>query len=107
MSSESKDRLVSFLDRKVFDPVLKKSADDYSSDTDKQKFEEIKRATEKEKERFHKNYSSAQEVRQNFLRDLTSEPAKKIHRKEKDLNLPTLPDVKEEFLKLCDKYNVK
>lgn len=106
MSSETKDRLVSFLDRKVFDPVLKKTADDYSSDTDKQKFEEVRKATEKEKERFQ-NFSSAEEVRQNFLRELTYEPVKKIHEKEKDLNLPTLADVKEEFLKLCDRYDVK
>lgn len=107
MASKSKDRLVSFLDRKVFDPVLKKSADEYNSDTDKRKFEEVKKATEKEKERFHKNYSSAKEVRENFIRDLSSEPAKKIHQKEKDLNLPTLPDVKDEFLELCERYNVK
>lgn len=106
MSSKANKELVDFLDRKVFDPVLKRDRNYYDSESDKKKFDEVKEATEKEKERFHKNYSSAKEVRENFMRDLHSDPAKKIHRKEKDLNLPTLPDVKDEFLELCEKHNV-
>lgn len=107
MSSASKDRLVKFLDEKAFDPVLRKNKDDYSSDADKEKFEDVKRATEKEKQRFHENYSSAEEVKENFLRDLSSDPAKAIHEKEHELNLPTLPELKEEFLQLCEELNVK
>lgn len=41
-----------------------------------------------------------------FEDDLNSEPAKKIHRELKALNLPTLNDVKDDFLQLCKNEHV-
>ena len=101
-----KKKLIDFLNKKAFDPVLEKEKDDFSSDKKRQKLEDVQRSTKSEKERF-KNYKDAQEVRENFLSDLNSEPAKKVHRKLKDLDLPVLPDLKEEFLQLCDDLDVR
>lgn len=42
----------------------------------------------------------------NFKRDLDSEPARKVHRELKDLGLPTIVDIKDEFLKLADELHV-
>jgi hypothetical protein len=61
----------------------------------------VQRATRSEKERF-RGYKSAQEIRDNYLQDLHSETAKRINAELKRLNLPRLPDVKDDFLKIAD-----
>ena len=106
MSEDKKEKLLDFLEKKAFDPVLNKSKDDYDSDTKKKELEDVKRSTKSEKERF-RNYGSAKEVRDNYLSDLNSEPAQKINRELDDLNLPKLPDYKKDFLDLCEKLGVK
>lgn len=104
--TEQKKELLNFLDKKAFDPILRKSADDYDSDAKKKKFEHVKKSTEKEKERFH-NYNTASDIKENFRRDLNSEPAKKVHAELKTLDLPRLPDLKDEFYHLCDELGVE
>lgn len=103
---EQKEKLIEFLDKNAFDPVINKSKDDYDSEKQKKKFEDVKRSTKSEKERFRK-YESPEEVRDNFLADLDSEPAQEIDKELDDLDLPKLPDMKEDFLNLCDKIGVK
>ncbi|MEX2591600.1 MAG: hypothetical protein WD426_02415 [Anditalea sp.] len=103
---EEKKRLLDFLDIKAFDPIINKSKEDYDSENKKKKFEDVKRSTEKEKERFH-NYNTAEDIKENYRRDLSSEPAKKVHAELKYLDLPRLPDLKDEFFQLCDDLNVK
>ena len=102
---EKKEKLIKFLDKKAFDPIINKSKDDFDSDNKKKKFEDVKQSTKSEKERFRK-YDSAEDVRDNYLSDLNSQTAKKINRELDDLNLPKLPDYKDEFLELCDKIGV-
>jgi hypothetical protein len=104
MAEEKKDKLVNFLNRRAFDPVLDASESDYSG-AKKDKLKDVQQSTRAEKERFA-NYGSAAEVRRMFEDDLSSEPAKKVQRELKDLDLPTLPDVKEDFLELCERENV-
>ncbi len=103
--AEDKMKLLDFLDKKACDPVLKRSKDDFDTDTMK-KFEHVKQATENDKERFH-NYSSAEEIKTNFRRNLNSDSAKKIHRELKDHDLPRLPELEDRFYKLCDKLGLK
>ncbi len=74
--NEKKQKLVKFLDRKAFDPVLHTSADKYKSESEKRMLEDIQRSTSSEKDRFH-HYKSASEVRMRYLDDLTSSAAKK------------------------------
>ncbi|MDT0648114.1 hypothetical protein RM545_15575, partial [Zunongwangia sp. F260] len=64
------------------------------------------RSTENEKERF-RNYNTPGNIRDNYLSDLSSQTAKKKNAELKDLNLPRLPDFKDQFLELCDKLGVK
>jgi hypothetical protein len=99
MASPSKQTLVHFLEQKAFQPVLR---------ADPAKYPENKRAvlkdmqgrTETEIERF-KRYGSADEVITNLRRDLNSAPAKKVHQALRDLGLPTLPDLRDEFEELA------
>lgn len=49
--AENNEQLVRWLDRHAFEPVLRKSADDYSG-TDRDKYEHVRRATDSEKSRF-------------------------------------------------------
>lgn len=98
--------MLKFLDREAFDPVLDASPEDYSGD-DRQALEEMKRKTEQEKRRYHEDYSSAHDIRVNFMRDLSSEPAQRVHRTLERLRLPALPHMKDEFLRLCDELGVR
>ena len=100
----AKEKLVEFLDRKAFDPVLNARPDRYP-DNQKPKLEHVQRSTRSEKERFH-HYGSAKEVVDMFKDDLNSEPAKKVHRELRDLGLPTLNDVRDEFEQLAEKLGV-
>jgi hypothetical protein len=101
-----REELLRFLDRRAFKPVLRASPDDYASDADKELLEDMKRRTETEQERYHHRYKTAEEVRTNFLRDLSSEPAQRVHAELRRLSLPALPELKDEFLKLCDELGV-
>ncbi|MDT0646072.1 hypothetical protein RM545_05165, partial [Zunongwangia sp. F260] len=66
---EKKEKLLNFLETKAFNPILRKSKDDFNSDTKKEKFEDVKRSTENEKERF-RNYNTPGNIRDNYLSDL-------------------------------------
>lgn len=102
---EKREKLVRFLDEKAFNPILRKSADDFSGEG-KRKFEDVKRSTESEKNRFHEDYKSAKEVKDNYLSDLSSSAAKKKNSELEELGLPRLPEFKEEFLNLCNDLGV-
>jgi hypothetical protein len=104
MADNAKDKLVRFLERRAFDPVLKAKPDRYS-ESQQRKLEDVQRRTETEKDRFE-HYGSARDVVINFKRDLDSEPAQKVHRDLEDLGLPTINDLKDEFLKLADELHV-
>lgn len=97
--TDARSRLVDFLDRKAFQPVLKADPSSYPEGK-RAKLQDVKQATESERERF-RNYESAQKVYEMFRDDLSSEPAKKVHRHLSDLGLPTLQDVRDEFEKLA------
>lgn len=108
MKQEQKRKeLLDFLDKKAFDPVLHASENRYDSEDKKKKLGELKEKTEKEKDRFHKNYNSPKEIKDNFLSDLNSQAAKKVHSELKYLGLPRLPDLKEEFLDLYEELEEK
>jgi len=104
---DARDKLVQFLDERVFDPIPDKSEGDFSSEDRKEKFRDVRRSTESEKHRFHDEYPSARDVKDNYLSDLSSSTGKAKDRELEDLGLPKLPDVRDEFMELCDKLGVK
>jgi hypothetical protein len=103
---DAREKLVRFLDRRAFEPVLRASPDDYASEADRKALEDVKERTVAEQKRYRQTYRTAEEVRTNFVRDLSSEPAKKVHAELRRLNLPALPDLEDEFLDLCDDLGV-
>jgi len=94
----NKQELLHFLDQHVFNPILKASPKG-KSDAEQRKLKDVQDKTRSEQERFH-HYSSAREILDNYKSDLHSKAAHRVNKELEALNLPALPSVKEEFLKL-------
>ncbi len=105
--ANARQQLVELLDRKVFDPILSKSEDDFSSEREKEELRDVQESTESEKHRFHDEYTSAKDVKDNYVSDLSSSTGKRKDKELDDLGLPKMPDVRDEFMRLCDKLGVK
>jgi len=95
----NKQQLLSFLNHHVFDPILHATPGKYS-EADQKKLKDVQDRTKSEKERFA-HYGSAREIVENYKRDLHSGAAKRVNSELQKLKLPTLPSVKEEFLKVA------
>jgi len=83
-----------------------KAKPDGRSESERRKLRDVQEATRAEIERF-RDYDSAREVLVNFRRDLNSEPAEKIHAELRELNLPTVNDIRDEFEKKAEELGVK
>ncbi len=105
MTSDARRELVQFLEKKAFEPVLRAKPDAYP-ESKRRELDHVQQATRAEIERF-RHYRSAEEVVLNFKRDLSSDKAKKVHRELEDLNLPTIEQYRDEFLKLAQDLNVQ
>lgn len=101
----AREKLVQFLDEQAFDPILRASPDRYAGN-DRDKLEHVKEATERTKQRYHHDYTSAEEVRDRFRDDLSSSAAQRVQRELERLGLPTLDDVEDEFEDLCQDLGV-
>jgi len=100
-----REELLKFLNQKVFDPILQALPEDYKSEDLKKKLNDVKRRTESEKHLFHE-FQTAEEVKKNYLADLDFRTARKTDHELDELKLPSLPKVKDEFLRLCEKLRV-
>jgi hypothetical protein len=103
-STSSKQQLIGFLKKRVWDPVLKAKPSGYE-EADENLLHTVQEKTETQKERYQ-TYKSAGEVRQQFQDDLHSAAAKKVNRGLKKLGLPIQADVADEFFELADKLGV-
>jgi hypothetical protein len=101
---DAREKLVDFVTRHAFDPVLKAQAEG-RPEAEKRKLDHVQKATRSEIERYH-GYGSAKEVVVNFKRDLGSEPARKVHAELKTLGLPTVDDIRDEFESLAKELGV-
>ncbi len=95
----NKKELLDFLDRRVFNPILRAGADGYG-EADRKKLKDVQDRTRSEQERF-RGYSSARDVIDNYKSDLHSKTAKRVNAELEQLHLPTLPSVEEDFLELA------
>ncbi len=100
-----RDQLLNFLDKNAFDPILQKDEDKYSLNL-RTKFRDVKRSTQNEKSRFHNEYLTAKDVKDNYLSDLNSRTAKKKNEELQELGLPRLPEFRDQFLDLCEKLRI-
>lgn len=105
MANDKRKQLLDFIDKHAFDVVLKANPNKYS-DEDKKKLEDIQRKTKNEQKQFHDDFINPEDVKKGFLSDVRSGAAKKVNDELKHLKLPTLPDIKDDFMALCDKLSV-
>ena len=102
---KNREELVKFIDSKAFDSILKASPERFSKQ-DREKFEYVKKKTENEKKKFHDDYTTARDVKDNYLDNVRSDAAGKINKDLEHLGLPTLPRLKDEFMALCGKLGI-
>ncbi len=96
----NKQELVDFLEKRVFRPVLDAKPEDYP-ESKRDDLLDVQRSTRSEVQRF-RNYESAEQVKDMYRDDLSSKAAKDVQRKSRELGLPTLPEVRDEFEKLAN-----
>jgi hypothetical protein len=96
-----KTELLNFLDKKVFHPVLNANFG-HHSEKDRKELQKLQQRTEAQKARFH-GYDSAERIIEMYKNDISSETERPANARLKDLGLPTLPDIREDFLKLVGK----
>lgn len=108
MRSKGQDRekLIKFLDQRAFDPILKTSEQQYETEKQKSKLREVKARTKRDKRRYHEEHRTAEAVRNAFMVDIDSTETQQAARDLEHLDLPRLPDLREDFLKLCDDLDV-
>jgi hypothetical protein len=104
MASDTRQKLVDYLEEHAFNPILDADAGDYSG-SERDKLADVQRATKAEIERY-RGYGSAQDVVENFKDDLSSDEAEEINRELKTLDLPRLCDVQDGFEKLVRELHV-
>jgi hypothetical protein len=104
MADDQREELVRFLERRAFEPVLRAKPAGRSA-ADQETLAHLQHATRAEINRF-RHYRSAQEVLTNFRRDLSSAPAKRVHRDLRRLGLPTLDEVRDEFERRAEALGV-
>jgi hypothetical protein len=104
-ANDARRQLLDFINKKAFDPVIDASIEKYEG-KDREQLKDIQRKTVNEKKQFENDYTSADEVKSGFLSNVRSEHAEKVNHTLERLKLPTLPSLKDDFMKLCDKLGV-
>ncbi len=103
---EKRERLLQFLDARLFDPILKVPPTRYARESERMRLADVKRTTAKEKHRFHSDLHSAAEVKASFLADLGDCAGRRCNRELAALHLPRYSDFRDEFMRLCDRLGV-
>jgi len=105
MADKHKQKLIQFLERRVWNPVLRASSG-RRSESERKRLERVQRKTETQRERY-RGYANAGEVRQEFDDDLRSQPAKRVASDLERLGLPTQREVADDFFALADRLGVR
>jgi hypothetical protein len=104
-NNDPKQKLIGFLDRRAWRPILKASSKKYEG-ADAKRLDRVQKKTESQRERYQ-SYASAGEVLKRFRGDLSSQAAKKVDADLQALHLPTQADVADEFFQLAERLKVK
>jgi hypothetical protein len=100
----NKWQLIQFLNRRVWEPVLRLVLSQYPAPVQKT-IARIQKKTETQRERYLR-YNSAGQVRRQFEHDLWSNEARQTQETLQRLNLPAQTDAAEEFFRLADRLGV-
>lgn len=98
-TKSSRDKLIDYLDQKVFDPVVQADPTDFA-ETHRGDLTTLKAALHTAQLRYH-NAGTAEKVREMFHNDLKAEEDLGIRAELRRLNLPTMQDIHAEFDRLC------
>ena len=79
MANDARNELLNLIDKKAFDVIINTDSEKFKG-KDKETFEGILKKTKNEKKKFHQDYQSADEVKENFLQNVHSEAAKKLNK---------------------------
>jgi hypothetical protein len=104
MTADLRQELLTFLESRVFDPVLASSPQGYS-ESDRRVLEQLKRKTEFQKHRY-RTYANTVQIRQAFEDDLYSQAGRKIHAALRRLGLPSLNAMRDEFLQMASRLGI-
>ncbi|MDG5814631.1 hypothetical protein QA601_06060 [Chitinispirillales bacterium ANBcel5] len=103
---EKRQQLLNFLDNRAFDPILEAIPEHYSSDKDRKMLEDVQEITRYEKDMFHFQLTTAQQIKDQFIREMTRDNSGRISRELEDLELPRFQEIKSQFLNLCNELKI-
>jgi hypothetical protein len=103
---DTRKRLLALLDRELFDPIMHTTREKFATTVAKHHFDDARRKITEERQRYHDNCPTAQDIKENFLRDIESRSSNRLNENLRSLGLPTYWDVKDEFVKFCQTYHV-
>ena len=102
---DNRKQLLDFINKKAFDPILKAKPNKFKEE-EREVLEDLQRKTENEKKQFEEEYTTAEEIKKNYLSNVHSKAAAKVNDQLQKLGLPTLPEHKDEFMELCEKLGI-
>lgn len=103
---DKKELLLDFLDSKIFNPVLEAQPDFYSSERDRKMLTDVKKIAAMEKNRFHKEIETSEEIRKLYFQELWFEMNGIMGKELEDLELPRLKMLERDFIDLCSQLNI-
>lgn len=104
--ADCKANLLSFLDRRAFAPILEADPAQYAG-SDRELLLELQSRVRLAYNRYHDSQlATAEAIYAQFLEDLCAAEQRNLQRTLDRLRLPALPDIKGEFLGLCERLGV-
>ena len=100
-----RSELLDYIDKNLFDAILRLPSDTYRG-KDKENFERIIQEVDDKRQRFHQ-LKTAAEIKENFLKELSTESVQNSSGRAQHFpEILLLPQLKEDFIKLCKELNI-
>ena len=102
---DARETLLKFLDERVFLPAVHADPHRYDAQ-DRRLLSRVQHSVNGTQIRYHEEYTSAEQVKENFRRDLASSFGQSLAADLLLLKLPRFEDVKDEFFGLCQSHEI-
>src|SRR5438067_467562 len=96
-----RQQLFQFLDARVFQPTLKAQPLGYTTADDRKLLKSVQKRVQDSRTRYLADYSTAGDIKANFLQDLNSKPGQALATDMWLLHLTRFEDIRADFLALC------
>ncbi len=93
---DARERLLDFLEARVFQRVLDASPEDYESEKDRKRLERVRHALHADVNRY-RALQTVDEIVDHYRTDLERDREREVFDVLHELGLPALPDVRDEF----------